>query len=98
MSSETPRQVPQAVPFGRQVRAHRHVGEVLLSAALHSGVLVVLLWGGRQLVEVRGRPGEGPGLGGGGGGGGNRMFAVFTAPAAAMPAPPPPPVVLPSPL
>lgn len=96
MSSERPLQIPLAVPFGRRVRSRRDTREMLLSAALHLGVFAALVWGGRQLVEVRGNPGEGPGLGGGGGGGGNRMFAVFTAPAASMPAAPPPPIVMPT--
>jgi hypothetical protein len=96
MSSERPRQVPLAVPFGRQMQSRSSLRELLLSAALHLGVLVALVWGGRHLAEVGGRPGEGPGRGGGGGGGGNRMFAVFTAYAAAMPAPPPPPIVMPA--
>src|SRR3989304_4744721 len=97
MSSERPRQVPLAVPFGRQVQSRSSLRELLLSAALHLGVLVALVWGGRHLAEVSGRPGEGPGRGGGGGGGGNRIFAVFTASAAAMPAPPPPPPAAPPP-
>src|SRR3989304_1690954 len=72
MSSERPRQVPLAVPFGRQLQSRSRWRELLLSAALHLGVLVALVWGGRHLAEASGRPGEGPGLGGGGGGGGKR--------------------------
>ena len=65
MSSERPRQVPLAVHFGRQVQSRSSLRELLLSAALHLGVLVALVWGGRHLAEVSGRPGEGPGRGGG---------------------------------
>jgi hypothetical protein len=89
------RQVPLAVPFGRRIQTRGSVRGWLASAALHAAVVVLAIWGGREIYRVEGPPGFGPGRGGGGGGGGNRTFAILI-PSAAAAMPVPPPIALPS--
>ncbi|MEK7667165.1 MAG: hypothetical protein AAB409_00765 [Gemmatimonadota bacterium] len=90
------RQVPLATPFGRQVRERGILRGVGLSAAVHVGLIALVIWGGRRLAEAGLAPGEGGGRSGGGGGGGNRVFAVFALPTASPPLPPAPALVVPS--
>ena len=61
-----------------------------LSLAIHGGIIVALLWGGR---EVFGGAGDGPGPRGGGGGGGRAALHLFLLSGAGAPqAVPVPPV------
>ena len=97
------RRVPLATPFGRQVRSGGSSRGTLLSAALHAGVIALLLWKtGQQFVDANRGLGPDLGRGGGGGGGGARAVAMFAVPgaAAAQEAPPvetpvPPPITVP---
>jgi len=93
------RQVPLATPFGRLAHERGGIRGVLLSAAVHVGVVALLLWGGSRFVLADRAPGPGHGRGGGGGGGGNRTLVLLVPPPppVAQPAPPPqePQVVLP---
>jgi len=82
------RQVPLATPFGRLVQGRGDTRAVILSAAVHLGVVAALLWGGTRFIEDTRAPGPGHGRGGGGGGGGGlRTLVLYEA---AEPAPPPP--------
>src|SRR5690242_21885119 len=92
------RPVPQASPFGRQVRSGGGIRDTALSAVLHVLVVALLVWGGKKtFVDANEAPGEGHGRGGGGGGGGLRAFALAlssgaqTAPTPPAPVPPPVP-------
>lgn len=76
--------VPLAMPFGRLARDGGTPRGVLLSAAVHSITLLVLLWGSTRLIVADRSSALGRGAGGGGG---NRAF-VLSLPAAALPAPP----------
>jgi len=89
------RQIPLAVPFGRQVRERGNVRGLGLSALFHLGLLGLAVWGGRRFTEARDLAGEGPGARGGGGGGG-RVFAVFALPPSLPAAPPAPALTVPS--
>src|SRR5574340_6223 len=83
------RPVPLATPFGRLVRGRGDTRAVILSAAVHAGVVLALLWGGTRLVMDSRAPGPGHGKGGGGGGGGGaRTVVLYQAAAPAPPAPP----------
>jgi len=66
-----------------------------LSLAIHGGIIVALLWGGR---EVFGGAGDGPGPRGGGGGGGRSAVHLFLLSGAgaprAVPVPPVPQVAV----
>jgi len=66
---------------------------VILSAAVHVGVVALLAWTGSRLVMDDRAPGPGHGRGGGGGGG-TRTVVLYQVPAAAAPAPPTAPVVV----
>jgi len=83
------RPVPLATPFGRLAHERGGTRGVILSAALHLGVVLLLLWSGSRLLIDDRAPGPGHGRGGGGGGG-NRTLVLYVPPAAATPAPPPP--------
>ncbi len=84
----TARQVPLATPFGRLVQGRGETRAVILSAAVHVGVVLALLWGGARFIEDSRAPGPGHGRGGGGGGGGGaqRTLVLYVP----EPAPPPP--------
>ena len=90
------RQVPLASPFGRQVRERGTLRGLGLSAAVHLGVLALVLWGQHRMFAEGRAPGNGPGAGGGGGGGGGRVFAVFALPPAPVTLPPAPALTVPS--
>lgn len=94
--SQADRHIPLATPFGRQVRERGVSPGVGLSAAVHVGIIALLVWGGRRMAEADFGPGSGQGRSGGGGGGGNRVFAVFALPPALPSLPPAPPLVVPS--
>ncbi len=83
------RQVPLATPFGRLARERGGTRGVILSAALHVAVVLLLVWSGSRLLTDERAPGPGHGRGGGGGGG-NRTLVLYVAPAPAPPAPAPP--------
>jgi len=85
------RRVPLATPFGRLAHERGGIRGVLLSAAVHLGVVALLLWGGSRFVLADRAPGPGHGRGGGGGGG-NRTLVLLVAPPppVAQPAPPAP--------
>ncbi len=71
---------------------------MLLSAAVHAGLVLLIVYGGTRLAEADRMPGAGPGRGGGGGGGGARALLLFTPPAAEAAGPAlqePPPLVVP---
>jgi protein TonB len=91
------RQIPLATPFGRLAHERGGARGVILSAAVHLSLVLLVVWSGRQLMVADRMPGAGPGKGGGGGGGGARALLLFTPPppAAAGPALPlPPPLIL----
>jgi hypothetical protein len=87
------RPVPLATPFGRLVRGRGDTRAVILSAAVHLGVVLALLWGGARFVEDSRAPGPGHGKGGGGGGGGGspRTLVLYEPEPAPPPQPVPPP-------
>jgi len=89
------RQVPLAIPFGRLAHERGGTRGVILSAAAHVGVVLLLLWSGSRVLNGL-APGPGHGRGGGGGGG-NRTLVLYVPPAPPAPAPPPqaPAIVLP---
>ncbi len=89
------RQIPLASPFGRQVRERGTLRGLGLSAAVHLGLLVLVLWGQHRMFEAARAAGEGPDASGGGGGGG-RVFAVLALPAARAALPPAPALTVPS--
>jgi hypothetical protein len=89
------RQVPLASPFGRQVRDRGTLRGLGLSAAVHLGLLALVLWGQHRMMEAGLMPGLGPGKAGGGGGG-SRVFAVLAIPAARAALPPAPALTVPS--
>jgi hypothetical protein len=92
------RQVPLATPFGRLAHERGGTRGVILSAAVHVAVVLLLVWSGTRLMEADRAPGRGRGRGGGGGGGGNRTLVLLVppAPAAPAPAPPAPAIVIPT--
>ena len=90
------RQVPLATPFGRLAHERGGTRGVILSAALHVAVVLLLVWSGSRFLTDDRAPGPGHGRGGGGGGG-NRTLILYVPPAPATPAPAPaaPEIVMP---
>ncbi len=79
---------PLGIPFARLVSSRGTRGGVLLSAALHVAVVLLLIWSGARLVLNERAPGSERGRGGGGGGG-SRTLLMYVSPAPpAVPAPP----------
>ncbi len=81
------REKPVAIPFARLVSEKGARGGVLLSAALHVAVVLLLIWSGTRLVLAGRSPGSDQGPGGGGGGG-RALLMYVTATQPAVPAPP----------
>jgi len=77
------RQVPLANPFGRQTLERGKLRGLGLSAVVHLGLLVLILWGQHRMIEAGLMPGLGPNKAGGGGGGG-RFVVLYVRPAAAV--------------
>lgn len=81
------RQVPLATPFGRQTRERGKLRGLGLSAVVHLGLLLLVLWGQQRMIEAGLMPGLGPNKGGGGGGGARVVVLYVRPPAAAAAAP-----------
>jgi hypothetical protein len=58
------RQIPLASPFGRQVRERGTLRGLGPSAAVHLGLLALVLWGQHRMFEYARAAGEGPGASG----------------------------------
>jgi hypothetical protein len=80
------RQVPLAIPFGRQTLERGKLRGLGLSAVVHVGLLVLVLWGQHRMIEAGLMPGLGPNKPGGGGGDG-RVVVLYVQPPAAPAAP-----------
>lgn len=74
------RERPLGIPFARLVSNRGTRGGVLVSAAVHIAVVLVLIWSGSRLALNERTPGSEQGRGGGRGGGG-RTFLMYVSPA-----------------
>ena len=89
------RQIPLATPFGRLGRERGGARAVILSAVLHAGLALAVLWSGTRLMVADRMPGAGRGRGGGGGGHSALLLFVPPSQGAAPALPAPPPLVMP---
>jgi hypothetical protein len=89
------RLIPLADRFGRQLQKDGNIRSTVLSAAVHAGLVALLVWQtARQVRYYDASEAPGPGGRGGGGGGGNRTLVtmpILMRAFAPTPAPPPSP-------
>ena len=97
------RRIPLAERFGRQLQKDGSIRSTALSAAVHTGLVALLVWQtARQVRYYDASEAPGPGGRGGGGGGGNRSLAAVPifmrafAPRPPEPRPPTPELTIPT--